>query len=108
LRRQFGDPADGRNALDAIDTGPLEGLISAAAQRGAPRSRWPARLSMFPFNLRPVQRFCLRVMGWVFRDQQACNAAMVAAMREIASVNVRLHASQRELDARLRRLEHRE
>ena len=108
LRRQFGDPGDARHALDGIDVGAIEGLIAAAAQRAAPRSRWPARLNVFPFTLKPVQRFCLRVLAWLFRDQQAYNAALVQALREVVTVNVRLHASQRELDARVRQLESRE
>jgi len=108
LRRQFGDPADGTIALGTIDTGALEGLIAAASQRASTRSRWPARLNVFPFNLRVVQRFCLRALGWLFRDQQAYNVAVLQALREMVTVNARLHALLRELEARTRRLENRE
>jgi flagellar motility protein MotE (MotC chaperone) len=108
LRRQFGEPAAAAGTLGTIDTGALEGLISAASQRTSPRNRWPARLNFFPLNLKPLQRFCLRALAWLFRDQQAYNAALVQALREIVTVNVRLHALLRELDARIERLERRE
>jgi hypothetical protein len=48
------------------------------------------------------------VLAWLFRDQHAYNAAIVQALREMLTVNARLHASLRELDARIQRLEHRE
>jgi O-antigen chain-terminating methyltransferase len=108
LRRQFGEPADAAGGVGTIDTAPFEGLIATAAQRGGPRSRWPARFNVFPFNLPPLQRLALRVIGWLFRDQQAYNTALIQALREAVAMNVRLHASMRELEARVRRLEHRE
>jgi hypothetical protein len=108
LRRQFGEPAVPANALGTIDIGAVEGLISAASQRASPRNRWPARLNFFPFSMKPLQRFSLRVLAWLFRDQHAYNAAIVQALREMLTVNARLHASLRELDARIQRLEHRE
>jgi hypothetical protein len=106
LHRQFGEPAPS-NGVASIDTGALGGLIAAAAQRASPRNRWPARLSFFPFTLGPVQRSGLRALAWLFRDQQAYNASLVQAMREVVALNSRLHASLRELDARIQRLEQR-
>jgi O-antigen chain-terminating methyltransferase len=108
LRRQFGEPAPATNGLGTIDTGAVEGLISSASLRASPRNRWPARLNFFPFNMAWVQRFSLRALAWLFRDQHAYNAAVVQALRELLTVNARLHASLREMDARIQRLEHRE
>jgi hypothetical protein len=107
LRRQFGDQAVASAAVNAMDTSLLDSLIAAAALRASARNRWPARLAFFPFNLRPVQRFVLRVIAWLFRDQHAFNAALIQALRESVTVNARIHASMRELEARLRRLEQR-
>ena len=107
LRRQFGDPAEASSGVNAMDTSVLDSLIAAAALRAAARNRWPARLGFFPFNLRPVQRFVLRVIAWLFRDQHAFNAALIQALRESVAVNARIHASMRELEARVRRLEQR-
>lgn len=108
LRRQFGDLPPTASGLDAIDTAAVNALIDAAALRGGARNRWPAALSFFPFNLKPVQRFFLRVIAWLFRDQHAFNAALLQALRESLAINARLHASLRELEARIRRLEGRE
>lgn len=105
LRRQFGDPASAAGGLNAIDTSLLDSLIVAASLRASARNRWPARLGFFPFNLRPVQRFILRVVAWLFRDQHAFNAAVIHALRESVTVNTHIHSSMRELEARLRRLE---
>ncbi|HWT07345.1 MAG TPA: hypothetical protein VN224_16385 [Xanthomonadales bacterium] len=107
LRRQFGDQATASPGLTTIDTSVLDSLIAAAATRASARNRWPARLGFFPFNLRPVQRFVLRAIAWLFRDQHAFNAALIQALRESVSVDARIDASMRELEARLRQLEQR-
>ena len=108
LRRQFGDlPTTTSSGLDAIDTAAVDALIDAAAVRAGTRNRWPGALSFFPFSLRPVQRFFLRALAWLFRDQHAFNAALLQALRESLVVNARLKASLREMDARIRRLEDR-
>jgi hypothetical protein len=107
LRRQFGDQPSAAPGLTTVDTSALDSLIAAAATRAAARNRWPARLGFFPFNLRPVQRFALRAIAWLFRDQHAFNAALIQALRESVAVDARIDASMRELEARLRRLEQR-
>jgi hypothetical protein len=107
LRRQFGDHAGASGGLGTMDTSMLDSLIAAAALRASARNRWPARLNFFPFSLRPVQRFVLRAIAWLFRDQHAFNAALIEALRESVTVNARIHSSMRELEARLRRLEQR-
>ncbi|HYW54542.1 MAG TPA: hypothetical protein VE826_11260 [Dongiaceae bacterium] len=107
LRRQFGDQATAAPGLTTIDTSVLDSLIAAAATRAAARNRWPARLGFFPFNVRPVQRFVLRAIAWLFRDQHAFNAALIQALRESVSVDARIDASMRELEARVRQLEQR-
>ena len=107
LRRQFGDQPTATPGLTAIDTSAFDSLIAAAATRAAARNRWPARLGFFPFNLRPVQRFGLRAIAWLFRDQHAFNAALIQALRESVAVDARIDASMRELEARMRRLEQR-
>jgi hypothetical protein len=107
LRRQFGDHAASSGGIDTIDTVMLDSLIAAAALRASARNRWPARLTFFPFSLRPLQRFVLRAIAWLFRDQHAFNAALIEALRESVTLNTRMHASLRELEARLRRLEQR-
>jgi hypothetical protein len=105
LRRQFGDQATPNAALSAMDTSMLDSLIAAAALRASARNRWPTRLGFFPFNLGVVQRFVLRTIAWLFRDQHAFNAALIQALRESVTVNARIHASMRELEARVRALE---
>ena len=107
LRRQLGDQAAVSTGFSTIDTSALDSLIAGAATRASARNRWPARLGFFPFNLRPVQRFGLRVIAWLFRDQHAFNAALIQAMRESVAVDTRIDASMRELEARLRQLEQR-
>jgi hypothetical protein len=105
LRRQFGDAAPGTGGIETLDTSLLDSLIAAAALRASARNRWPARLSFFPFNLPLIQRFGLRAIAWLFRDQHAFNAALIQALRESVTVDARIHASMRELDARVRQLE---
>ncbi|HEY4439447.1 MAG TPA: hypothetical protein VGN14_03270 [Candidatus Elarobacter sp.] len=108
LRRQFGDRVAASADLAAMDTTLFDSLIEAAAQRASLRSRWPARLGFFPFNVPAVRRFALRTIAWLFRDQHAFNAALIQALRESVTVNVRLAAATRDLEARVRRLEERD
>ncbi|MEA2784717.1 MAG: hypothetical protein QOF71_821 [Candidatus Eremiobacteraeota bacterium] len=107
LRRQFGDGSSSGAGLETIDTSTLQSLIAAAALRSSARNRWPARLEFFPFNVRAVQRLVLRAIAWLFRDQHAFNAALIDALSESVTVSARIHASMREIDGRLRRLEER-
>jgi hypothetical protein len=102
LRRQYGAPAAAAGGIEAMDVSGLECLIAAAAAHGGPRTRWPGKLWFFPGF---VQRFGLRAVGWLLRDQLAFNAALVQALRESVALNARLQASIRELDARVRQLE---
>jgi hypothetical protein len=107
LRRQFGDAPSPDGGVASMDTSTLQSLIAAAAVRSSARNRWPGRLQFFPLNLRFVQRVAFRIMAWLFRDQHAFNAALIDALSESMRVDARTHASMRELEARLRRLEER-
>jgi hypothetical protein len=102
LRRQYGAPTEGAGAFDALDVSALTGLIAAAAAHGGPRTTWPSRLGFVPG---PLKRLGLRAIGWLFRDQLACNAAVVQALRESLTLNARLDAAVHELDVRVRALE---
>ena len=103
LRRQYGTPSESA-ALGTLDISNLTALIAAAAAHGGPRSVWPGRLWFVP---RPLQRLGLRTIGWLLRDQQACNAALVQALREAVTIATRLDTTVHELEARLRALENR-
>ncbi|MGD1068224.1 MAG: hypothetical protein ABR975_15550 [Vulcanimicrobiaceae bacterium] len=103
LRRQYGTPTESAG-LGTLDVSNLTALIAAAAAHGGPRSAWPGRLWFVP---RPLQRLGLRAVGWLLRDQLACNAALVQALRETAAIATRLDASVHELETRVRALEDR-
>jgi hypothetical protein len=112
LRRQFGgsghDPPgvlDGKTALDALA---LEGHIQSAARLAEVRAKWSGRLSFFPFTLQPVQRFCLKLLAFVFRDQRHVNFEIVAALREALAINRGLYGRLLEVEEHLRRLERRD
>lgn len=103
LRRQYGTPSEDAG-LGTLDVSTLTALIAAAAAHGGPRSAWPGRLWFVP---RPLQRIGLRAVGWLLRDQQACNAALVQALRESVAIATRLDTTLHELEARVRALEDR-
>ncbi len=112
LRRQFGGSGDeprvvldGKTALDVVA---LEGHIQSAARLADVRAKWSGRLSFFPFTLRPVQRFCLKLLAFVFRDQRHVNFEIVAALREAVAINRHLYGRLLQVEEHLRRLERRD
>jgi len=112
LRRQFGGSGDEPNGVldgkTVIDTLAIEGHIQSAARLAEARAKWSGRLTFFLFTLRPVQRFCLKVLAFVFRDQRHVNFEIVAALREAVAINRRLYGRLLEVEEHLRRLERRE
>jgi hypothetical protein len=104
LRRQLGEPGPTVHAAASFDTSAVESLLAAASAHGGPRTSWPSKLRFVPG---PLQRFGLRAIGWLFRDQLAFNASALQALRESVALTARLHAAVRELEARVSRLEDR-
>jgi hypothetical protein len=95
----------------------IENALERAEERSTPRSAWPADLRMFPFHVSPaLQRFVLRAVGLVFRDQHEVNAHVIRAQREqvalIASLLERVDQLETQLEseraaARAERMAHR-
>ncbi|GAC1658370.1 MAG: hypothetical protein NVS9B12_10850 [Vulcanimicrobiaceae bacterium] len=98
-----GLPAD---ALATVAS--IESSINAAAEKSQIRTGWSGRLNRFPFNLSVgLQRFFLSVLAFVFKDQRHVNFAVVHALRESLTMNVRLAEQVDQLRARLNGLEDR-
>jgi SAM-dependent methyltransferase len=80
-------------------------LLVVAEERSAARTRWPAKLDRFPFTLfRWLERFSLRVLAYVFKDQRQVNAALIGATRELADAVRAESAARADLARALNRL----
>jgi len=67
----------------AVHLRTIENALEHAEARSAPRATWPAEIRLFPIHLSPaLQRFVLRVVGLIFRDQYEVNAHVIRAQRE--------------------------
>jgi SAM-dependent methyltransferase len=79
--------ARGIASPDAIErAGNAEHLLTIAAEWAVVRTRLPAKLERFPFNAIPaVERFFLRALAYLFKDQRQVNEALIGATRELAA-----------------------
>ncbi|MBW4418866.1 MAG: hypothetical protein KME13_06505 [Myxacorys californica WJT36-NPBG1] len=69
----------------------IETLLNAATEKSQPRRDLPTKLNRFPLNLsRRLQRFCLRVYHFLFKEQRAVNLSIIYAMRESLVLNHQL------------------
>jgi hypothetical protein len=84
---------------DGRDLGSIETLLNDAAAKAEVRTRWSARLDSVPFRSARIQRFFLRALAFVFRDQRHVNLSLIAALRAFVVAN-------RELTERVTALEH--
>jgi hypothetical protein len=67
----------------AVHLRTIENALEHAEARSAARTAWPAEIRLFPIHLSPtLQRFVLRAVGLVFRDQFEVNAHLIRAQRE--------------------------
>jgi hypothetical protein len=116
--------ARGRRAITRTPTGNLRLLMTASAaslssiemflniaeQAAQVRTKCPSNLRLFPIDKSPrLQRGLLAVLAFVFKDQRNVNDSLIRALRETATVNLRVieqveilrsqvNALERELD----------
>jgi hypothetical protein len=65
----------------------IENALERAEERSVTRTNWPADLRLFPIDASPsLQRFVLRIVGLLFRDQHEVNAHLVRAQREMVAL----------------------
>jgi hypothetical protein len=79
----------------------IESSIDAAESAAHPRTTWPGRLNRFPLSNRRIQRFFLRCLAFLFRDQRKVNFAIAQALRDSLVMNARLAEQVDQLRARL-------
>lgn len=110
-RRSPEGALDGDRTLpaDALATAAtIDGLIRTAEEKAQVRMKWSGRLNRFPFNISPgIQRFCLRTLAFLFKDQRHVNFAIIEVLRETLAQNLRLTTQLDRLRARLNRVEDR-
>ncbi|GAC1614712.1 MAG: hypothetical protein NVS9B12_15410 [Vulcanimicrobiaceae bacterium] len=94
---------------DAIATvASIESSINAAAEKSQIRVAWSGRLNRFPFTVSSrMQRLFLKVLAFIFKDQRHVNFAIVRALQDSLTMNVRLAEQVDQLRARINGLEDR-
>jgi hypothetical protein len=86
----------------AVHVRTIESIIEQAEVRSVARTEWPAEMRVFPFagNI-ALQRFALRLVALVFRDQQEVNAQLIRAQREMLALVHGLLDRVEDLESRL-------
>ena len=102
-----GAPAD--LPADALATvASIEAALAVAEEKTQIRARWSGRLNRFPFNASPaLQRLGLRILAFVFKDQRHVNGALIQALHDTLTLNVRLAEQVDQLRKRLNVLDDR-
>jgi hypothetical protein len=74
-----------------LDTSRIDALISAIESSSRPRTHFPNALRRFPFTWSQwLQRFVLKTLALLFRDQQMINMSIAYLLREMKSYNTRI------------------
>lgn len=69
----------------------IEMFLNIAEQAAQVRTKWPSHLHLFPVDRSSrLQRAILGVLAFVFKDQRNVNDALIRALRETATVNLRV------------------
>ena len=83
----------------------IEALLNTAHAKAEVRRKWSGQLNVFPFNRSVrLQRFALRILGYLFKDQRHVNFSLVQAQRESLAVMRSLLQRVALLEAENRRL----
>jgi len=86
----------------------IEALINTAQAKAEVRTQWSGRFQVFPFNrFASLQRFFLKALAFLFKDQRHVNFAAIQAMREMVAVERQLTLRVAQLEAQVEMLERR-
>ncbi len=109
LPRLGGLPGKDTLPADAVaSAASIAAAIDVAEEKSHVRTRWSGRLNRFPFTISPrLQRWCLKILAFLFKDQRHVNFAMVQSLRESLAMNVRLAEQVDQLRARMNALDDR-
>jgi hypothetical protein len=87
----------------------IEALVNTAQAKAEVRTQWSGRFQVFPFNrFASLQRFCLKALAFLFKDQRHVNFATIQALREMATQERQLTARIAQLEARVEMIEQRD
>lgn len=69
----------------------IEALLNNAEFKAQVRTDLPKKLDKFPFNIsKPLQKFALKLYGFLFKEQRAVNFSLIEAVRESLALNKQL------------------
>ena len=93
---------------DGHGFGSIDALINTAQAKSEVRTQWSARFQVFPFNrVAWLQRFFLKVLAYLFKDQRHVNFAVLQTLRELVMIERDLMRQMARLEADVKLLERR-
>jgi O-antigen chain-terminating methyltransferase len=68
--------------------GQVRKLLNSAESRSAARTKWPDKLSQFPFSISLILKpLVLKTLSALFKDQREINQSLIGALRLSLSIN---------------------
>ncbi|MCP2727768.1 hypothetical protein NJ959_04655, partial [Symplocastrum sp. BBK-W-15] len=81
------------NGISTLKISHIEALLNDANFNSQVATKWPDKFNRFPLNLsQPLQKFFLKIHGFIFKKQRAVNVALIQALRESLALNQQLMA----------------
>lgn len=98
-----------RSDISTAITSQIEILLKDAESYSEVPSKIPDKFNRFPLNIsKPLQKFVLKLYGFLFKKQRVVNFSLIYALRESLALNRRLtdqvNALQEQLSATVNRL----
>lgn len=95
----------GLNEIDFVQDSPIEGLLNQAELFAQVPREFPDKFNRFPLSLSGgLQKFLLKLYGFLFKKQQVVNFSLIQAQREAINLNRKLLERVTELQLQVNEL----
>lgn len=90
LNMERHDPGNDFSQIDLSQIEYINALIANADFYAEAPAKWPSKLYFFPFNFVKVQRFILKIYGFIFKKQRVVNNSISQALKVTLTINQKL------------------
>jgi SAM-dependent methyltransferase len=107
-RREFTPAETAASSMNTVNTaniGHIQALLSVVETFSEVPAQFPDKFNRFPFVVfKPLQRFALKVYGFLFKKQRVVNSSLAQALRLSVEINQRLSQQVMTLQVQLNKL----
>ncbi len=93
------------NTRSTVNINPIEALLNNADLYSQVPTKFPEKFNRFPFKINQgLQKFLLKVYGFLFKKQRVVNLSLIQALRESLALNRQLSEQVTALQAQLKEI----